>query len=94
MLVGCQEKPSVIDDEEDDNPVEVTYKYTYDLTLENYTKYIVFRHNHLDQVQGDKQIEVFFETKYPNGIMVDIEATVFLQTEMIFFTVIYTRTHK
>lgn len=81
MLVGCQEKTPVIDD----NPVEVTYKYTYDLTLENYTKYIVFRHHHLDQVQGDKQIEVFFETKYPNGIMVDIEATVFLQTEMIFF---------
>lgn len=85
ILVGCVPKENNIDDKPEP---EITYNYTYDLTLENYAKYIVFRYRHLDIVDGNKQLEVFFETKYPNGIMVDIEATVFLQTEYTIFETI------
>lgn len=85
-LVGCVSKQPT-----EETPEEITYKYTYDLSLENYSKYITFRHHHLDRVDADKQLEVFFETKYPNGIMVDVEATVLLQTEV---TVLGTTYHS
>lgn len=90
LLVGCVEKPTPTE-----IPEEITYKYTYDLTLENYTQFIAFRHRHQDQVGSEKQLEVFFETKYPNSVMIDIEAIVLLQTQVtILDTTIHTDTYS
>ncbi len=86
VLSGCVN----INDNGENKPTEITYKYTYDLTLQNYSKFITFRYHHLDPEGTEKQIEVFFETKYNNGVMIDIEATVLLQTQVtILGTTVY-----
>lgn len=76
-LFGCARTNNT-----DDSPTGKTYKYTYDINQHNYGNFIMFSYNYLESENTEKKMEVFFETKYPDGVMVDVLASVVIKTQV------------
>lgn len=64
-------------------PTQDPYKYTYDLTINNFTDHMDFSHRQVAIEGGNKKQEVLFEMKYPDGILMDIQVKVLVQTQVL-----------
>ncbi len=64
-------------------PTQDPYKYTYDLTINNFTDHMDFSHRQVAIEGGNKKQEVLFEMKYPDGILMDVQVKVLLQTQVL-----------